>query len=190
MRVSQIRPVEIQDLLGREAINLQTDRIRELVQNKVVMVTGAGGSIGSELCRQIASYAPRQLLLVERSEFLLFQIEQELIDLGLASNITTLVADITDPARIEGIFQRFKPVVIFHAAAHKHVPMMEQQPAEAFANNTLGTRLLANIALAHRVENFVLISSDKAINPTNVMGATKRMAELYLQALASAVDGG
>ena len=183
VKASQIRPVEIQDLLGREAINLQTDRIRELVNDKVVMVTGAGGSIGSELCRQIASYTPRQLLLVERSEFLLFQIEQELIDLGLASNITTLVADITDPARIEGIFQRFKPVVIFHAAAHKHVPMMEQQPAEAFANNTLGTRLLANIALAHRVEHFVLISSDKAINPTNVMGATKRMAELYLQAL-------
>ena len=183
VRVSQLRPVEIQDLLGREAINLQTDRIRELVQKKIVMVTGAGGSIGSELCRQIASYTPRQLLLVERSEFLLFQIEQELIDLGLASNITTLVADITDPARIEGIFQRFKPVVIFHAAAHKHVPMMEQQPAEAFANNTLGTRLLANIARAHRVEHFVLISSDKAINPTNVMGATKRMAELYLQAL-------
>jgi FlaA1/EpsC-like NDP-sugar epimerase len=183
VKASQIRPVEIQDLLGREAINLQTDRIRELVQNKVVMVTGAGGSIGSELCRQIASYAPSQLLLVERSEFLLFQIEQELIDLGLASNITTLVADITDPERIDGIFQRFKPVVIFHAAAHKHVPMMEQQPAEAFANNTLGTRVLANIALAHRVEHFVLISSDKAINPTNVMGATKRMAELYLQAL-------
>ena len=183
VRVSQLRPVEIQDLLGREAINLQTDRIRELVQKKIVMVTGAGGSIGSELCRQIASYTPRQLLLVERSEFLLFQIEQELIDLGLASNITTLVADITDPARIEGIFQRFKPVVIFHAAAHKHVPMMEQQPAEAFANNTLGTRSLANIARAHRVEHFVLISSDKAINPTNVMGATKRMAELYLQAL-------
>ena len=190
VKASQIRPVEIQDLLGREAINLQTDRIRELVQNKVVMVTGAGGSIGSELCRQIASYAPRQLLLVERSEFLLFQIEQELIDLGLAANITTLVADITDPARIEGIFQRFKPVVIFHAAAHKHVPMMEQQPAEAFANNTLGTRLLANIALARRVEHFVLISSDKAINPTNVMGATKRMAELYLQALACEASGG
>jgi FlaA1/EpsC-like NDP-sugar epimerase len=190
VKASQIRPVEIQDLLGREAINLQTDRIRELVQNKVVMVTGAGGSIGSELCRQIASYTPSQLLLVERSEFLLFQIEQELIDLGLAANITTLVADITDQERIEGVFQRFKPAVIFHAAAHKHVPMMEQQPAEAFANNTLGTRSLANIALAHRVEHFVLISSDKAINPTNVMGATKRMAELYLQALASAVDGG
>lgn len=183
VKVSQIRAVEIQDLLGREAINLQTDRIRDLVHDKVVMVTGAGGSIGSELCRQIASYVPRQLLLVERSEFLLFQIEQELIDLGLGSNITPLVANITDPERIEGIFQRFKPAVIFHAAAHKHVPMMEQQPMEAFTNNTLGTRLLANLALAHHVERFVLISTDKAINPTNVMGATKRMAELYLQAL-------
>lgn len=183
VKVSQIRAVEIQDLLGREAINLQTDRIRDLVHDKVVMVTGAGGSIGSELCRQIASYAPRQLLLVERSEFLLFQIEQELIDLGLGTNITPLVANITDPERIDGIFSRFKPAIIFHAAAHKHVPMMEQQPAEAFANNTLGTRLLANLALAHQVERFVLISTDKAINPTNVMGATKRMAELYLQAL-------
>ncbi|NQV94023.1 MAG: polysaccharide biosynthesis protein, partial [Sphingomonadales bacterium] len=124
VKISQIRPVEIQDLLGREAIDLQTDRIRELVQDKVVMVTGAGGSIGSELCRQIAHYAPRQLLLIERSEFLLFQIEQELIDLGLGSNITPLVANITDQGRIDGIFQRFKPAVIFHAAAHKHVPMM------------------------------------------------------------------
>ena len=189
VKVSQIRAVEIQDLLGREAINLQTDRIRDLVHDKVVMVTGAGGSIGSELCRQIASYAPRQLLLVERSEFLLFQIEQELIDLGLGSNITPLVANITDQDRIEGIFQRFKPAVIFHAAAHKHVPMMEQQPVEAFTNNTLGTQFLAQLATQHQVERFVLISTDKAINPTNVMGATKRMVELYLQALASAVDG-
>lgn len=184
VRVSQIRPVEIQDLLGREAINLQTDRIRELVQDRVVVVTGAGGSIGSELCRQIASFAPRQLLMVERSEFLLFQIEQELLGLGLGSAILPLVADILDPARMAGIFQRFKPAIIFHAAAHKHVPMMEQQPAEAFRNNTLGTRQLAELAIAHGVERFVFISTDKAINPTNVMGATKRMAELYLQALA------
>jgi|CXWL01.1.fsa_nt_gi FlaA1/EpsC-like NDP-sugar epimerase len=183
VRVSQIRPVELEDLLGRETINLQADRIRELVRGKVVMVTGAGGSIGSELCRQIASYSPRQLLLVERSEFLLFQIEQELIDLGLGSNITPLVVNITDPEQTGMVFRRFAPTVIFHAAAHKHVPMMEQQPAEAFANNTLGTRLLANLALTHNVERFVLISTDKAINPTNVMGATKRMAELYLQAL-------
>ena len=183
VKVSQIRAVEIQDLLGRECIDLQTDRIRELVQDKVVVVTGAGGSIGSELCRQIAGFAPRQLLMVERSEFLLFQIEQELLGLGLGSAILPLVADILDPARMAGIFQRFKPAIIFHAAAHKHVPMMEQQPAEAFRNNTLGTRQLAELALEHRIERFVFISTDKAINPTNVMGATKRMAELYLQAL-------
>lgn len=183
VRISQIRPVEIQDLLGREAINLQTDRIRGLVRDKVVLVTGAGGSIGGELCRQIASFAPRQLLLVERSEFLLFQIEQELVSLGLDSASLALVADIMDPARMDGIFQRFKPAIVFHAAAHKHVPMMEQQPAEAFRNNTLGTRQLAEMAISHGVERFILISTDKAINPTNVMGATKRMAELYLQAL-------
>lgn len=193
VRVSQIRPVEIQDLLGRESINLETDRIRDLVQDKVVVVTGAGGSIGNELCRQIASFGPRQLLMIERSEFLLFQIEQELLGLGLGSAILPLVADILDPARMAGIFMRFKPAIIFHAAAHKHVPMMEQQPAEAFRNNTLGTRQLAELSVTHGVERFVMISSDKAINPTNVMGATKRMAELYLQALAreaSTVDGG
>ena len=189
VRVSQIRPVEIQDLLGRECIDLQTDRIRDLVQDKVVVVTGAGGSIGGELCRQIASFAPRQLLMVERSEYLLFQIEQELLGLGLGTSIVPLVADIMDPARMTGIFQRFKPDIIFHAAAHKHVPMMEQQPAEAFRNNTMGTRQLAELAITHDVDRFVFISTDKAINPTNVMGATKRMAELYLQALQMDLAG-
>ncbi len=190
VRVSQIRPVEIQDLLGREPINLQTNLIRELVSDKVVLVTGAGGSIGSELCRQIASFAPRQLLLVERSEFLLFQIEQELIGLGLGSNIIPLVADIMDPERMAGIFSRYCPAIVFHAAAHKHVPMMEQQPAEAFRNNTLGTCQLAELSVTHGVERFVMISTDKAINPTNVMGATKRLAELYLQALQRQVVNG
>jgi len=189
VRVSQIRPVEIQDLLGREPINLQTDRIRELVTNKVVIVTGAGGSIGSELCRQIASFAPQQLLLVERSEFLLFQIEQELIGLGLASGIVPLVADIMDPERMGSIFHRFSPAIVFHAAAHKHVPMMEQQPGEAFRNNSLGTCQLAELSVTHGVERFVMISTDKAINPTNVMGATKRLAELYLQALQTTCNG-
>jgi FlaA1/EpsC-like NDP-sugar epimerase len=183
VRVSQIRPVEIQDLLGRESVNLQTDRIQELVRGKVVLVTGAGGSIGSELCRQIATLAPRQVLLVERSEFLLFQIEQELLSLGLGTGMIPLVADLLDPVRMAGIFERFKPAIVFHAAAHKHVPMMETQPAEAFRNNTLGTQRLCALAAAHQAERFVLISTDKAINPTNVMGATKRLAELYLQAL-------
>jgi len=186
VRVSQIRPVEIQDLLGRESVDLQTDRIRELVRDRVVLVTGAGGSIGGELCRQIAGCGPRQLLMVERSEFLLFQIEQELIERALGACIVPLVADVMDAARMTRIFQRFRPSLVFHAAAHKHVPMMEQQPAEAFRNNTLGTRQLADLAAASGVDRFVLISTDKAINPTNVMGATKRMAELYLQALQQA----
>ncbi len=183
VRVSQIRPVEIQDLLGRAPVDLQAGRIRELVRNRVVLVTGAGGSIGGELCRQIAAYAPRQLLLVERSEFLLFQIEQELITAGTGTTLVPLVADITREERMRDIFQQFAPEIVFHAAAHKHVPMMEHQPAEAFRNNTLGTRTLARLAMEFSVQRFILISTDKAINPTNVMGATKRMAELHLQAL-------
>jgi FlaA1/EpsC-like NDP-sugar epimerase len=183
VRTSHVRPVEIQDLLGREQVELESERIRELVQDKAVLVTGAGGTIGGELCRQIAGLAPRQVLMVERSEFLLFQIEQELQVAGFGSEIVPLVADVLDSTRMEGIMQRFRPAVIFHAAAHKHVPMMERQPAEAFRNNSIGTRQLADLALTHRVELFVLISTDKAINPTNVMGVTKRIAELYLQAL-------
>jgi FlaA1/EpsC-like NDP-sugar epimerase len=183
VQVSQIRPVQLEDLLGRERIDLETERIRELVQDKVVMVTGAGGSIGGELCRQIAGYHPLRLLLVERCEVQMFQIEQELLDLGCGSQIVPLVADILDGEHMFGIFERFRPQLIFHAAAHKHVPMMEHQPFEAFRNNTIGTKNLAKLAVSFGVERFVLISTDKAINPTNVMGATKRLAELYLQAL-------
>jgi FlaA1/EpsC-like NDP-sugar epimerase len=183
VKASQIRPVQIEDLLGRERINLETERIRELVLDKVVMVTGAGGSIGGELCRQIAGYNPLRLLLVERCEVQMFQIEQELLDLGCGSQIVTLVADVLDNERMRGIFDRFRPQLVFHAAAHKHVPMMEHQPYEAFRNNTIGTKQLAKLSVEFGVERFVLISTDKAINPTNVMGATKRLAELYLQAL-------
>ena len=183
VQVSQIRPVQIEDLLGRERINLETERIRDLVQGKVVMVTGAGGSIGGELCRQIAGYHPLRLLLVERCEVQMFQIEQELLDLGYGSLIVPLVADILDGEHMSGIFERFRPQLVFHAAAHKHVPMMEHQPFEAFRNNTIGTKNLAKLAVRFGVERFVLISTDKAINPTNVMGATKRLAELYLQAI-------
>jgi FlaA1/EpsC-like NDP-sugar epimerase len=183
VEVSQIRPVEIQDLLGREPVSLETGRIRELVQGKVVMVTGAGGSIGSELCRQIAGYGPLRLLLIERCEVQIFPIEQELLAQGSGAEIVPLVADILDDERMRGIFYRFRPHLVFHAAAHKHVPMMEHQPYEAFRNNTIGTKLLAELSAAFGVERVVMISSDKAINPTNVMGATKRLAELYVQAL-------
>jgi FlaA1/EpsC-like NDP-sugar epimerase len=183
VEVSQIRPVEIEDLLGRDPVPLETDRIRELVRDKVVMVTGAGGSIGSELCRQIAGYGPLRLLLVERCEVQIFPIEQELLAKGCGAQIVPLVADILDGDRMRGIFERFSPTIVFHAAAHKHVPMMEHQPYEAFRNNTMGTKSLAKLSAAFGVERFVMISSDKAINPTNVMGATKRLAELYVQAM-------
>jgi FlaA1/EpsC-like NDP-sugar epimerase len=183
VRVSQIRAVEIEDLLGRERVSIETERIRNEVRDKVVFVTGAGGSIGSELCRQILSFEPKHLVLIERCEVLMFQIEQELVELGHVDKITTMVADILNEERMREIFGRFRPQLIFHAAAHKHVPMMEHQPFEAFYNNTLGTKTIADLSMEFNASRFVLISSDKAINPTNSMGATKRLAELYIQAL-------
>jgi FlaA1/EpsC-like NDP-sugar epimerase len=186
VRVSQLRNVEIQDLLGREKVELETENIRLALQDHVVLVTGAGGSIGSELCRQIATYHPKLLLLLDRSEPNLFQIEQELIGLEHGQRIIPLVGDILDRARMEEIFSRFRPEVVFHAAAHKHVPMMEHQPGEAIQNNSLGTAQLADLALEFGVARFILISTDKAINPTSVMGATKRLAEMYVQALYAA----
>jgi FlaA1/EpsC-like NDP-sugar epimerase len=182
-RVSRIRPVEIEDLLGRDQVALDCAAIRRLAEGRVVMVTGAGGSIGSELCRQIAHLNPSRLLLLDQSEPSLFTIEQELIEAGMGALIQPVVADILDGDRISYVLRRFKPEVVFHAAAHKHVFMMERQPAEAIRNNSMGTRMLAQLASAHGVATFVMISTDKAINPTNIMGASKRLAEIHLQAL-------
>lgn len=190
VKVSQLRNVEIQDLLGREPVRLERESIRGILEGRVVMVTGAGGSIGSELCRQIVQYHPKRLLLVEQAEVLAFEIEQELISLGHGGVILPLVADILDQARMRYIFKRFMPEVVFHAAAHKHVPMMESQPGEAIKNNTFGTALLAELAVESGVERFVLISTDKAINPTNAMGASKRLAEIFVQALYAHRPGG
>ena len=189
VKVSQIREVEIQDLLGREPVELETEDIRRLLENRVVMVTGAGGSIGSELCRQIVTFNPKRLLLVEQSEVQIFQIEQELVERGFAGTVLPLVADILDEPRIRYIFNRFHPEVIFHAAAHKHVPMMELQPSEAIKNNTFATAFLAELSLEFQVAHFVLISTDKAINPTNVMGASKRLGEVFLQAFSAENPG-
>lgn len=183
VKVTQLRSVEIQDLLGRKTVELETENIREILRGRVVLVTGAGGSIGSELCRQIAAFNPQRLLMVEQSEVQIFPIEQELCDAGHGGVVLPLVADILDLQRMRFILRRFRPDVIFHAAAHKHVPMMESQPSEAIKNNTLGTAQLAELALEHGVDRFVLISTDKAINPTNVMGATKRLAEMFVQSL-------
>ena len=182
VKVSQIRPVQIEDLLGREKVSLETEKIRALVAGKTVMVTGAGGSIGSELCRQILKESPKLLLLVERCEVQIYQIEQALLAEGGRGLVVPLVADVLSAPRMRSLFERYRPHIIFHAAAHKHVPMMEHQPMEAFLNNTIGTRNMIVLAADYQVERFILVSTDKAINPTNTMGATKRLAELYLQA--------
>lgn len=189
VRVSQIRPVDIEDLLKRPAIRLEKEAISQYLESKVCLVTGAGGSIGSELCRQILSYNPIRLILLEQSEVQMFQIEQELSDKGTGGLITPIIGDILDRERVVSVFEKFKPEIVFHAAAHKHVPLMERQPSEAIKNNAMGSAQLAEIAMQNGVERFVLISTDKAINPTNVMGATKRLAEVYLQSLASQNKG-
>ncbi len=181
--VTQLRPVEIQDLLGRDPVRVETENIRSVLEGKVVMVTGAGGSIGSELCRQIVNFAPERLLLVEQSEVQMFQIEQDLISRGFGGLIQPCIGNVLDRERMLCVFERFLPNIVFHAAAHKHVPMMEAHPGEAIKNNTLGTASMAQLSIEFDVERFVLISTDKAINPTNVMGASKRLAEMYLQAL-------
>jgi FlaA1/EpsC-like NDP-sugar epimerase len=181
--ISALRPVRIEDLLGRIPVRINADAVRDLLTARTVMVTGAGGSIGSELSRQILSFNPGTLLLVERSEPHVFAIEQELLALRNRASIVPLLGDITSSARMRHIYSRFHPQVIFHAAAHKHVPMMEHQPAEAIRNNILGTALLADMAIEHGVDRFVFISTDKAVKPSSVMGATKRCAEIYLQSL-------
>lgn len=183
VKVSKIRPVDVEDLLGRDPVEIDAAGISELVKDRVVLVTGAGGSIGSELCRQIAACNPSRLLLVEQSEAALFVIEQELISRGMGAIIQPVVADILDRSRVRQVLERYQPVRIFHAAAHKHVFLMERQPAEAVKNNSLGTLALAEEAAAFGVETFVFISTDKAINPTSVMGASKRLAELALRQL-------
>ena len=182
--ISQVRPVRIEDLLGRDPANLHLNKIQNALCDQVVMVTGAGGSIGSELCRQIVAFHPARLLLVEQCEVQLFQIQQELIRSGHGGSIQALIADIADQPRMRGILTQHRPTIVFHAAAHKHVLMMELQPGEALKNNTLATATLADLALECGIERFLMISTDKAVNPTSVMGASKRLAELYLQALS------
>ncbi|HEY4301540.1 MAG TPA: nucleoside-diphosphate sugar epimerase/dehydratase [Candidatus Didemnitutus sp.] len=189
VRVSRIRPIEIEDLLGRDAVHLDQAMTRDFLHGKVVMVTGAAGSIGSELCRQIASFSPAQLLMVDQSENGLFYLEQELAGRGYSSFATPCVADILDEKRMESVFARHRPQIVYHAAAYKHVYMMERHHFEAFQNNTLGTAQVATLAVRHGAQAFVLISTDKAVNPTSVMGATKRLAEIQLQALQTRANG-
>jgi FlaA1/EpsC-like NDP-sugar epimerase/dTDP-4-amino-4,6-dideoxygalactose transaminase len=188
VKAERARPVAIEDLLGRAPINLDGDGIARMVRDRMVLVTGAGGSIGSELCRQILSHGPQRLLMVDQSEIALFEIERELAPADPGGRLLPLIADVVDESAMRAIFVRHRPEIVFHAAAHKHVPLMERQPAEALKNNTLGTAALARLASEHGVDRFVFISTDKAINPTSVMGCSKRLAEMALQARQRASD--
>ena len=182
--VSQLRAIELDDLLGRDPVVLDDAGLHGLLTGKVVMVTGAGGSIGSELCRQIARFAPTKLALFEQCEFALYTIEQELKQAFPALDFVCLVGDVRDAARVDEVMRQHQPVALFHAAAYKHVPLMERYNAwQAIRNNVLGTWTVARAAQRHGVGKFVMISTDKAVNPTNVMGASKRLAEMVCQAL-------
>ncbi len=179
--VNMIRDVSVEDLLGREPVKVDMDGITGYLREKAVLVTGAGGSIGSEICRQVANVEPNKLILLGHGENSIYQIEMELKRDFPQLSIYPMIADVQDRARLEDIFATHKPDVVFHAAAHKHVPLMEQNPVEAVKNNILGTKHVAECADAIGTDRFVLISTDKAVNPTSVMGATKRVAEMVIQ---------
>jgi len=182
--ISQLRSVELDDLLGRDAVTLDSDGLHTQLTDQVILVTGAGGSIGSELCRQIARFAPRKLVLYEAGEFALYNIEQELSKNFQALDIAYLAGDVRDEVRLNQVFSEYHPTVVFHAAAYKHVPLMEKHNSwQAVRNNVFGSWQVAKCAQEHGTEKFVLISTDKAVNPTNVMGTTKRMAEIVCQGL-------
>lgn len=182
-RVSQMRDVDINDLLGRDVVKLDLDDIKKFLSGRIILVTGAGGSIGSEMCRQVCAFNPQLLLLVEQAENPLFFIEGELRRTFPKVQMKAVICDITDKARVTQIFSDYRPEVVIHAAAHKHVPLMEINPGEAIKNNVIGTRTVADAADAYGASSFVMISTDKAVNPTSIMGSTKRVAEMYIQDL-------
>jgi FlaA1/EpsC-like NDP-sugar epimerase len=186
--VSALRRIELDDLLGRDPVELDDAALHAFLGGKCVLVTGAGGSIGAELCRQIAHFAPRRIILLDVSEYALYLVEQEFREWHARVAIVAVIGDAKDPRRVAEVFARYRPEVVFHAAAYKHVPLMEEENAfQAVANNVLSTITVTRAAQAHAAEKFILISTDKAVNPVNVMGASKRLAELVCQALQ---DGG
>lgn len=179
--IGQLRSIDLEDLLRREQIHLNDDNVRDFVKGKTVLVTGAGGSIGSELCRQIAKHGPAQLVMLGKGENSIYEIHQELRGKFPDLPLFPVIADVRDGTRIHEVFDHYRPQLVFHAAAHKHVPLMEAQPSEAVQNNVFGTKTVAEAAGQAGAEAFIMISTDKAVNPTSVMGATKRIAELYIQ---------
>jgi FlaA1/EpsC-like NDP-sugar epimerase len=181
--LKQIRDINIEDLLGREVIKLDNPEIEKEVRGKTICITGAAGSIGSELARQVLTYKPHTLILIDQAESPLYEIERELRGRNQQSRLLVFIADICNKTRINSIFRDYHPEILFHAAAYKHVPLMESNPSEAVTVNILGTRNLADLSVENKVKKFVMISTDKAVNPTNVMGCTKRIAEIYVQSL-------
>ncbi len=185
VNLSRIRDVAIEDLLGRDPVQLDLEALRDFLSDRTVLVTGAGGSIGSEICRQVAQFRPARLLLVEQAENALFEIHRELSAAFPELDVVPCIADVCDAERIGQVFSQHRPSAVFHAAAHKHVPMMEWNPGEAVKNNVGGTKVVADASHRFGCDAFIMISTDKAVNPTSIMGATKRTAELYIQTLST-----
>lgn len=181
VNITKFRDVQIEDLLGREPIKMNLDDMNGIIKNKIIMVTGGGGSIGSELCRQIVKYEPKQLVLIDIYENNAYDIQQEIKRHFPEIDLKVLIASVRDEHKMDKIFEQYKPEIVFHAAAHKHVPLMEDSPCEAIKNNVFGTQNVVNLSDKYNVKKFVLISTDKAVNPTNIMGATKRCCEMIVQ---------
>ncbi len=183
LSLKQIKEVAIEDILERPVIEIEDPEIASILNQETVLVSGAAGSIGSELVRQISTYKPKMIVLYDQSETGLYEIQNELLELPYNVNYEVIVGDVTNKERVNGVFEKYKPRIAYHAAAYKHVPLMEENPSEAISVNVGGTKLLADTAVKHGVEKFIMVSTDKAVNPTNVMGASKRMAEIYCQSL-------
>ena len=188
LSISQIKEINIEDLLGREAIRLNKENVERDLKGKRICITGAAGSIGKELVRQVIQYHPESIIAIDQAESALYELERELASISSATKVRIFLADITNKERITAIFKEQRPDLVYHAAAYKHVPMMESNPSEAVVCNILGTKIIADVSAENNVQKFVMISTDKAVNPTNVMGCSKRIAEVYVQSLNSYVS--